>query len=166
MELTLDLFVPKTPLTTGGGEEIVAQEQTRAMNAAVLLAKGEILPRVPANTGLFRKSIQTSVKGEKVELVGRVFSPMVQGLPLEMGAKWDGARPPVGPLRLWAERKFGVDEGEARSIAFLVARKLKAKGLSARHFFQDGYEASKSAIEARWAEGLLRIKSRLLKGDD
>ncbi len=164
MELTLDLFVPKTPLTTGGGEEIVAEEQVKAMNWSVLKAKSEILPRTPANTGLTRKAIQTAITGDKVELTGRVFNPLGHAMPLEAGAKWDGPWPPIEPLRLWAERRFGVDEGEARSIAFLVSRKLKRSGLRARAFFQGGYDASRAAIEARWALALLKIKQRLLEG--
>jgi hypothetical protein len=164
LSYSLDLFVPKTPLTTGGGEEIVAQEQVKAMNWAVLKAKGEIVPRVPGNTGLSRKSIQTKIAGEKVELTGRVFSPLGHMLALEGGAHWPGPWPPVGPLRLWAERRFGVDEGEARSIAFLVARKLKRKGMTGRYFFKAGYEACKGAIEANWATSLLKIKVRLMGG--
>lgn len=166
MEITLDLFVPKTPLTQGGGEEIVAEEQVKAMEFAVLKAKGEIVPKAPANTGLLRKSIITRVfMARKEDLLGLVATPMVQGLPLEMGAKWSGRQPPTEPLRLWAQRKFSVDESEARSIAFCVARKLKARGLAALHFFRDGYEAAKPAIEARWAQGLLKIRLRLAKGE-
>jgi hypothetical protein len=159
----IELVSPQTPLTTGGGEAIVAQEQIRSMNWAVLAAKGEIIPRTPATSGAYlRKATMTMVYGDKVELIGRVFNPMPYALPLENGAFWNGPYPPIGPLRLWAERKFGVDEGEARSIAFLVSRKLKAHGMAPRRFFFAGYEAAKPQIEAEWARANARIAKRLV----
>jgi hypothetical protein len=165
--LSTTLRSPSIPLLEGGaGVQIVADEQTKAMRFAVLKAKGEIVPLTPKNTGLSAKSIATELLGVKVDLVGRIFSPLGHMLPLEVGARWKGKQPPTEPLRLWAERKFGVDEGEARSIAFAVARNLKRFGLVSRRMFSGGYKLAKPAITARWETALATIKARLLKAGE
>jgi hypothetical protein len=165
--LTIRLRQPSIPLVvSGAGVGIVAEEQTRAMRYAVLRAKGEIVPLTPANTGLSRKSIATDLRGDQMDLTGRVFSPLGHMLPLEAGARWPQKGPPLEPLRLWAERKFGASEGEARSIAFLVSRKLKRFGLVSRRMFSGGYKLAKPAITARWETALATIKARLLKAGE
>lgn len=44
--------------------------------------------------------------------------------------------PPLGPLVVWAVRKFGVTESEAWGIAKSVAKKIATEGIEPRHFFE------------------------------
>lgn len=41
--------------------------------------------------------------------------------------------PPVEPLVDWAKAKFGLDDEEARSVGYAVARKIRAHGTEGQH---------------------------------
>jgi hypothetical protein len=43
--------------------------------------------------------------------------------------------PPIAPLVVWATRKFGVEENEARAIAWAVAKKIAVAGTEPRFVF-------------------------------
>lgn len=160
--LEIQLEAPHIGLLMGSEPaRIIAEEQRTSMTAAVLVAKGEIVPLTPTNTGISRKSIGTMIYGEEQSLLGRVFSPLGHMLALEGGAHWTNLWPPIGPLRLWAQRKFSVSEEEATSIAFAVRRHLVRNGLYAEHFFAEGTAAAKPKIEDLWEKCLERITKRL-----
>jgi len=156
------LSVPQIPaFTDGASAAVVADEQKKAMAWAVLRAKSEIVPLINSNTGLYAKSIMTMIYGESMSLIGRVFTPLSYPLALEGGATWPNNPPPIGPLRLWAQRRFGVDEGEATSIAWAVRRTLVRRGLAARHYFEGGYLLARQAILDNWSRMADRIAKRL-----
>jgi len=160
--LEVQLEAPHIDLLQGSKPyELIAEEQSKTMTAAVLVAKGEIIPLTPANTGITRKAMMTMIYGEDQSLVGRVFNPLGHALPLEGGAHWTNSGPPIGPLRLWAQRKFSVDEGEATHIAWGVRHELMKRGLFAKNFFKGGYILAKPKIEALWVKCLERITKRL-----
>jgi hypothetical protein len=169
LEITLD--APHIGLLQGSEPfRIIAEEQHKTMIAAVLVAKSEILPRTPKNYGILRKGMMSMIYGEEQTLVGRVFNPLGYALPIEGGAEWKfgtGNRKPGGKslwlesLRLWAQRKFGVGEGEAMGIAFAVRTKLIKRGLAPRHMFALGMIAAKPQIRDLWDKCLARVTKRL-----
>ena len=57
---------------------------------------------------------------------------------VELGTKphW----PPRAPIQGWVERRFHVLGTEAKSLAFLVSRKIARKGTEGRFFFKKGEE--------------------------
>jgi hypothetical protein len=71
----------------------------------------------------------------------------------------------VAPIALWVRRKLGIsDEREARSVAFLIARKISRVGSKPRLFFKRGFEAGKGRVFTFFAEANARIASRLSGG--
>lgn len=55
----------------------------------------------------------------------------------------DGTRPffpPIAPLAAWAKRKgLATSDEEARSIGFLIARKISKDGIAPRHYFAKAF---------------------------
>ena len=54
--------------------------------------------------------------------------------------------PPIEPLMLWAKRKFAVDEKEAKSIAFAIARKISVSGTKGHFMFQRAVENEQDTV--------------------
>jgi hypothetical protein len=60
-----------------------------------------------------------------------------------------GKPPPIDPLIRWAQNKFGVDEVEAKSIAFAVAKKIAYLGTEIFMNKGQGIELAKKIITLR-----------------
>lgn len=162
MELTLEYRFPRGPLASGRGAAIIDEELRLALRASVEMARNQIVPRTPVNTGVLRHGVQTQIAlvGEPVQMVGRVLDPVAHAVPVEEGTR--PHFPPRGPLELWVRRKFDIsDEREVRSVAFLVARAISRRGTKPVHMFRDGFGRAKPAIRARLAEALKRAAARL-----
>jgi hypothetical protein len=158
--MTIEFVVPKTPLFDGTASKVITEELDRAMNSSVLHLKGQILPIVPVNSGILRQGVATSVTGESVAMVGRVFDPVAYALPVELGSR--PHFPPIAPIALWVRRKLGIsDEREARSVAFLIARKISRVGTKPREFFKRGFEAGKGRCVSFFDQANARIAARL-----
>ena len=163
MELSISFDVPKVPLFDGTASKVVAEEMDRAMNASVLHLKGQILPLVPVNSGILRRGVATSITGEGVAVVGRVFDPVAYAVPVELGSR--PHFPPLAPIALWVRRKLGIsNEGEARSVAFLIARKISRRGTPPREFFKQGFEAGKGRVQTFFDRAGETIAARLQGG--
>jgi hypothetical protein len=67
----------------------------------------------------------------------RVYNKMPYASVIEYGRRPNSRRPPVDALVPWVRDKFGVRGKEARSVAFLVARKIGIKGIKARPVARD-----------------------------
>jgi len=163
MELQIEFKIPNTPLFDGTAAKVVHEELDRAANASVMHLKGQILPLVPVNVGMLRQGVLTEVTGEGVSLVGRVFDPVSYALPVELGSRphW----PPIAPIALWVRRKLGIsDEREARSVAFLIARKISRVGSKPRLFFKRGFDSGKGRCVSFFHTANARIVSRLTGG--
>lgn len=55
--------------------------------------------------------------------------------------------PPIEPLIQWAKKKFGVNDKEARRIAWLVANKIKEGGTKPKPFLRNAIDEVKSDIK-------------------
>lgn len=158
--IRIELKVPDIPLfREGAAAKIVHEEMTAAMHAATIDVVGGVSPLVPVNLGHLRGSLQSEVSGTPVSITGRVFFVSPYALPVENGTRphW----PPVGPLRLWAQRRFSVSGSEAASIAFLVARKISRVGTKGVHMMERGWNAVRGTVSGRFDTALARIASRL-----
>jgi hypothetical protein len=164
MELSIEFRIPDVPLLNGQGSQVVDEELRRGMNAAVLIAKGEIVPQVPVGaTGLLRQGIATEVTGEAQSLTGRVFDPVAYAAPVEEGSR--PHFPPVGALEVWVRRVLGIsDEREAHSVAFVIARAISRRGTPARRFFAGAYERIKPRVLGLFEQANSRIAQRLMGG--
>lgn len=67
----------------------------------------------------------------------RIYNKMPYASVIEFGRRPNSRRPPVDALVPWVRDKFGVRGKEARSVAFLVARKIGIKGIKARPVARD-----------------------------
>lgn len=95
----------------------------------------EEINRVGAvNLGTLRDSVTT--RNEEDGAIVTVDAPHAG--PIETGTR--PFRPPLRPLALWAQRKFGVDEGEAWRIARAVQRKIERDGIAPRWYFRTALE--------------------------
>lgn len=88
-------------------------------------------------SGLLRGSIFFELRGRPGARAGVVTSSVFYAPIVERGRR-PGKRPPVRALVLWVVRKLGIsDARQARSVAFLVARKIGRVGTTgASMFFQ------------------------------
>jgi len=160
MRIDVEFNVPKVPMFDPAAAEAVVAEETRSfMNGAVLMFQGAIVPLAPVNVGALRQSIQTNVTGTSANVTGKVFSPLAYAVPVEAGSR--PHFPPLDPIRLWVERKLGKSGAEARSVAFLVARKISRVGTKATRFFERGVTAGTPGVTALWNATGGRIARRL-----
>lgn len=87
-------------------------------------------PYPAVDTGLLRRSVDTQfVPDGAIVTVDAPHAPMI-----EYGTR--PFFPPIAPLAEWAMRKgLGSSASEARSIAYLVARKIARDGIAPRGYF-------------------------------
>lgn len=89
-------------------------------------------------------SSEVDYKGE--EVTGIVGTPAKYAEPVEYGTK--PHFPPLEPLQYWVEKKLGItDEKEAKSVAFLIARKISVEGTEGAHMFEFAWAENKDRVE-------------------
>jgi len=160
LDFTFEFKPPDTALFRGQGPEIARRHLTAATEFGVSAAVGAIVPLTPVNLGILRGGVQSDVRGEGADVLGRVFDNVPYALPMETGTK--PIFPPVAALVPWVTRKFGVSGKEARSVAFLVARSIRRKGgLKARKFFGAGWATVKPAVKARYVAAQAAVLAEL-----
>ena len=127
----------------------VEQAVIRGLRSASLRGVGFVVeeidqgkPYPPVNTGMLRMSVQRTVLPKGAQ----VFSDSPHFPFMEYGTR--PHFPPIAPLVVWATRKFGVEEGEARAIAWAVAKKIAREGIEPRHFFAKGMARMHGIVEA------------------
>ena len=163
MDLRVTVDIPKTPLFSGAGAApIIHEEMMAATEYGVAVVESAIAPLAPVDRGMFRAGIQTKVYGEPAIVTGTVFNPLTYALPVEDGSKphW----PPQAPLAAWAQRKLGLSADEAKSVGFLIARKISRVGTRAHRPFARGFAAAKEQVVARYEQMVASIVSRLGSG--
>ena len=113
---------------------------------ALMLLERVIKEKTPYGAGPIhlRDTIagKVSASGEKV--TGILGTPAEYGEPVELGTK--PHFPPVGPIQHWVETKLGYSGREARSVAFLIARKISKKGTKGAKMFTTGWEENKDLV--------------------
>lgn len=107
----------------------------RGIKSAALRGVGIIVKHIdtaspyPAvNNGALRQSVRVSFTARTAVL--SVDAP--HAIFIDKGTR--PHRPPIGPLIVWATRKFGLDEREARRVAWAVALKIEREGIAPRNF--------------------------------
>jgi hypothetical protein len=115
---------------------------------SLLLLEREIKERTPVGvTGLLRQSIAAHRPRVDIggRIVGEVGTPLSYAESREKGTK--PHFPPVEALEDWVRAKLGIAPAQARSVAFLVARKIAMVGTEGAFMFAGAFEATEDQIE-------------------
>jgi hypothetical protein len=139
---------------------VVREELLTAMTEADLLVEREVKERTPHAHGLLRDSIRgvETVVGLGVE--GFVGTSLSYVQPVELGTR--PHFPPVEALIDWVKVKLGIQsDREARGVAFLIARKIAAKGTKGAEMFAHTLQAVEAQVRAIFSRAQDRIAARL-----
>lgn len=138
----------------------------RAMKKSTITAVSEVTPLVPVGVGArLKNSMGSEIEEDAGSIIGKFGSslkgeeyPSVQNFGRRPGAKM----PPLEPLIRWVHvkklagsysvstrRRLGgkkTQEQQDHDLAFMIARKIKARGIKGKHFMERGFERAKSRI--------------------
>ncbi len=141
--------------------DVVAEELARACAEGALLAEREIKERTPRGvTSALAGSISARpprIDGASVSAA--VSTSIAHAIPVELGTK--PHFPPVAPIADWARYKLGVPADRAGSVAYLIARKIAARGTEGAFMFRDGAEAARPQVERFMSAAVGRVAERL-----
>jgi hypothetical protein len=145
---------------------VAERELTAAATEATMLLEREVKDTWP--TGVFnsRQQIASDVFSTPAGVLGVVGTPSVYALVIE-----DGRRPGKGvskegreALAMWAVGILGVTPKEAPGVAFLISRKIKAKGIAAKHPFQNALQKHEPHVLRMFEDACGRVASHLAGG--
>ena len=159
---SIEYTMPKGALSTGRGSTIVEEELRAATAAGLQLVRNQIVPGTPRGvTSILAGGNQTEIRGEGVDILGRVFNPVLYAVAVEKGTV--PHFPPYkqgSGLYRWVEKVMGIGGKETARVAFLVARKIGQHGTRARNFFRDGTQRARGPVLARFSVARDRIVAR------
>lgn len=144
------------------GPEIVRREMTGAMWQAELLLEKAVKEKTPESKspGNLRGSIAAQTPEiSAANVLGVVGTPQPYAIPVELGSK--PHFPPIQPLQDWVVDKFGLDEKEARRVAWAIAITKARSSTLGVFMFKKGYDENVSRVNAIWDVALTRIRNRL-----
>lgn len=166
MEIRIDF----SALTTLQGQlrqapAVVREELLAAMTEADGKLEAQVKMFAPRGAS---GDLQRSVIGEERQVgefgvEGLVTSPLNYAPPVELGTR--PHFPPVEALIDWVKAKLGITgDKEARSVAFLVARKISRQGTKGQKMFEGSLEHMTPEITAIFEAAQQRIAARILGG--
>ena len=144
---------------------VVREELLAAMTEADGKLEAQVKELAPRGAS---GDLQRSVIGEEravgeFGVEGLVASPLSYAPPVELGTK--PHFPPVEALIDWVKAKLGVTgDKEARSVAFLVARKISRRGTQGQKMFEGALEHMIPEVNAIFSAAQDRIAARILGG--
>lgn len=111
-------------------------------------------------TGLAARSVQTQAPQMLPEgVVGLVGSSLNYIVPLELGSK--PHFPPLQPLVEWVSTVLQLDGAEAKSVAFMIARKISKVGTKGQKMFARGFAMNEQAAKARAEQAVANVLTRM-----
>lgn len=139
---------------------IMNEEIERGMNASMDIFNQLVKGSTPVNTGTLRSSIQSIIKGRKLNWQGRLTTPLLYGEVVEFGRR-AGKQPPTDAIKMWVIRKGIASGKEADSVAYLIARKIGKRGTRGAFMFTAGFDDGKPIVERFWQTVPARIVGRM-----
>ena len=140
--------------------EVTRRELLAAMTESTLLVEREVKENIPRGaTGLTAASVMSDAFATPVGVIGQVSSSQPSATFVELGTK--AHMPPVAALEPWVRAVLGVDRKRARSVAFLVARKIARKGTEAKRPFERALVSTGSQVLGRFERAAGRVATHL-----
>lgn len=142
------------------GPSIVTEELRRGIEAGTTIMQAEVIRRHDKGvTGTLRGGIQSEIRGQRVELEGRVFSTVRYAMPHEDGGR--PHHPPYRAIEAWARRVGGRSASDlARRVYWTIVR----RGTKAHPKWRPAFQAKLAAVKARMDKVLVLIDQRLGSG--
>lgn len=148
-------------------DKMVDKQLLLAMREGVTKIEGTARRNAPVGvTSNLRGSLASNVIQRGESIVGRVGSTMRKEkypLVMEKGRRF-GKAPPPGALDRWVRIVLGVAPKRVRSVAFLVGRKIKQRGIVGRFFLRKAYSQHKRWVERRFAKAVNNVAKELSRG--
>lgn len=136
----------------------------RALYRAGSVAEREVKRLLPVDAGTLRASVKTELRPSGSQRVAEVGTAVHYAEWVEEG-RAPGKRPPVQALIPWVKRNLRIErvskrtkrplkrrrgptESEARSLAYVIARKIGREGTKGRYPFREGLKAATPEIMA------------------
>ncbi len=140
-------------LLSGQAPEIIQKNLDKAIVEATLLLWREVQSRTPQGVSGYQggliSTIQQEVFGKGTSAIkGVVAQGKPYGEVIEKGRTAGKGMPPAGSLLRWLEVKLGLSEKEAKRIEFVVRRKIKTKGFTGAHMFDQALKDNEIRVEA------------------
>lgn len=140
--------------------ELTDHELLVAATESTLLVEREVKELIPRGaTGLTAASITSDVLSTPAGPLGVVGSTQPAALFVELGTR--PHMPPVAPLVPWVRNVLGVPQDRARTVAYLVARKIAQRGTRAQRPFARALEATEAQIVRIFEDAADRLAAHL-----
>lgn len=140
------------------GRALQKRALERGTKAFLLRAKPMIVKATDAagavDTANYRRRWKTSMAQRNGRPAAVISNDAPYAGVIEYGRRAGAKAPPRDVLVPWVRRKLGVPTKEAKSVAFLIARAIKRRGLKPRHVLTA--EPQIELFEATYREEILR----------
>jgi hypothetical protein len=134
----------------------ISKTQTNwAIRRSIIALQGDSMRNAPKDTGYLAGHITTQFG----DYWGILDAGAEYSLPVHEGSK--PHFPPTSVLVNWVSRKFGVSGTQAKSIAFLIARKIARTGTKGRPFMGDAVRTNERNIQVNFDTALENIIKQL-----
>ena len=142
---------------------LAQRELLATMTDVTMLLEREVKDAMPSVSGLTRASVTSDAFSVPAGVLGVVGSDSVAAAVLEFGRK---AGKPISQLgreaiAAWAIEALGVEPKRADRVAFLVARKIVAHGLTAKKPFEKTLQRLEGHIVREFESAAARMAAAL-----
>lgn len=141
--------------------DIVREEMLAAVTEADQLLEREVKDLTPTATGQSRASIFSREQSLPDGAIGVVGTTQPSVVYVELGTR--PHFPPIQALEDWVRVKLGIsDEKRIHGVAYLVARKIAARGTLGVGMFHRTISRQRDAVQRIFDRGLARIAARMV----
>ncbi|MCG3204330.1 MAG: hypothetical protein KCHDKBKB_01045 [Elusimicrobia bacterium] len=127
----------------------------KAMRDTVIVVQSLAKRNAPVWRGLLRASIVQMVTVDGNQIVGQVGSSLPYASVLEFGSK-PGKFPNIQQLKVWARRKFGVEDA-----AFVIGRAIQRRGFAPQPYLEPAAVEAGPRVELIFNGRILETLSEL-----
>lgn len=164
--ITLTATIPPYPLWVPAEAQQALYELVRGtVNLILTDLAGRISEHAPVGISghlgqSFTANPATSIGGVEVvggatpeiDIQGRVFSALPYAIVIDQGRRPGSpiSREGIDAIGLWAQRKLGMTEGQAKVAKWAIATKIIQRGITPRNFIQAAFDSG----QAQWQKML------------